>query len=227
MQRSIPLYPAVYALRRRFREDGPRGAVRHVVARAHAQLAEQNRHFVVVKDLREIVEPRRHGALVLEPIERRHLPALSLLNRERHDLTGDERFAGDLDAGYSGFVARRGEELVGFYWCTDAAMPPHRELGSVALGVELGPGDVYGTDFYVAERHRAGGTANDFLYQLETALRERGHQRLWGTVEDRNRLARWTYSARGYREQWAVVGRRRLRRWSYRIEGLEGEGREH
>ena len=44
---------------------------------------------------------------------------------------------------------------------------------------------------------------------------------LWGTVDEVNRPARWTYAARGYEERWAVVGSRRLRRWSYRMEPLE------
>jgi GNAT superfamily N-acetyltransferase len=225
MQRSIPLYPPLYALRRRLLEDGPRAALLHLARRVRAQVHERDRHLVVVKDLREIAEPRRRCPLELEPVERRHLPALRALNRERHDLTGDARFAGDLDSGYGGFVARVDDELIGFYWWADAGMPPHRELSAVALGVELGPGDVYGTDFYVAERHRAGGTANELLYRVETALRERGFERLWGTVEIGNRPARWAYATRGYQERWAVVGRRLLRRWSYRTERLELEGR--
>lgn len=223
MTRSIPFYPALYALRRRFHEAGPRAALHHVAERLRAQLLERERHLVVVKDLSDIAVPLRRGRVRLEPIERSHLPALRALNRERHDLTGDGRFAGDLDSGYGGFVARKGDEPVGFYWWADAGMPRHRELSAVALGIELGPGDVYGTDFYVAEAHRAGGTANDFLHQIETALRARGFERLWGTVEVGNRSARWTYAARGYREQWAVLGRRVLRRWSYRTERLEGE----
>ena len=216
----------MYAVRRRFREHGARGALRHIGARMRAQLVEHDRHLVVVKDLREISVPLRHGNVLVEPIERRHLPMLCALNRERHDLTGDVRFSGDLNSGYGGFVARKDDELIGFYWWADAGMPRHRELSTVALGVELGAGDVYGTDFYVGADHRTGGTANDFLYQIETALRERGFERLWGTVEVGNRSARWTYAARGYRERWAVVGRRALRRWSYRTERLEREGRE-
>src|SRR6478672_13474934 len=108
IQSSIPLYPAVYAMRRRLREAGARGALDHFGRRLRAQLYERERHHVVVKELREIVVPLRHGAVRLEPLERRHLPALQVLNRERHDLTGDERFAGDLGSGYAGFVARKG-----------------------------------------------------------------------------------------------------------------------
>jgi len=221
MKRAIPLYPSVYAVRRRFREEGARAAARHVIARTQAQLIERNCHIVVVTDLHEIAVPVRRGELRVESLERRHLPLLHELNQERHDLTGDMRFAGDLDKRYGGFVAFKDDELVGFYWWTDASMDPHHELRNVALGVELGPGDAYGTDFYVAERHRGGGRASDFLYQIETALRERGFERLWGTVEVNNRAARWTYATRGYADQWTVAGRRLLRRWSYRTEQID------
>jgi GNAT superfamily N-acetyltransferase len=224
MHRPVSLHPFARALRRRLHEDGALGAARYAAKRLRAQLYEHERHLVVEKDLSEIAVPVRRGTVRLEPVERRHLPTLREINREREDRTGDVRFAGDLDDGYAGFVGFKGDEPIGCYWWVDASMPPHREFRGVALGVELGPGDVYGTDFYVAERHRAGGTAADFLYQLETALRERGFERLWGTVDVDNRSARWTYAARGYRERWAVVGTRILRRWRSRVETIEGEG---
>lgn len=225
MNSSHPLYPFVRALRRRHREEGASGAARYVARRLRAQLYDTERHFVVEKDLGEIAVPARRGGIRVEQVERRHLPALRELNREREDLTGDVRFAGDLDQGYGGFVAYRGDELAGCYWWADRTMPPHRELQAVALGVELHDGDVYGTDFYVLEHHRAGGTAVDFLFQIETALQERGFERLWGTVQDVNRSARWTYAARGYRERWAVVSTRVLRRWTNRVEPIDAEKR--
>lgn len=224
MNRAVPVPPFAHALRRRFREDGATAAARHLGTRLRAQAYERNRHIVVEKDLHEIAVPLRRGEVRIEDADRRHLPALCALNRERGDLTGDVRFGGDLDDGYGGFVAYKGEELVGCYWWATAGMPPHRELRAVALGIRLGPDDVYGTDFYVSARHRAGGTAADFLWQIETALRERGFARLWGTVEVGNASARWTYAARGYHERWAVAGTRVLRRWSYRIVSLDEEG---
>ncbi len=220
MRESLPLYPFVHKLRLRLQAEGPRAAARHVATRLRASVHEQNRHLVLVKELDEIAVPLRHGAVELELLERRHLPALARLNRQRDDLTGDGRFAGDLADGHHGFVAVKDGETIGFYWWVDADTPPHREFQSVALGIRLGPRDVHGTDFYVDAEQRAGGTATDFLYQVERGLRERGFDRLWGTVDVINRSARWTYGARGYREQWAVVGTRRLRRWSYRVEPL-------
>lgn len=221
MRRSLPFYPFVHKQRQRLRAEKPSAVVRHVAARLRASVHEQDRHHVLVKDLSEIAVPVRRGNVTVEPLERRHLPALSALNRLRDDLTGDKRFAGDVDDGYAGFVAVKDGVVIGFYWWIDATMKPHREWQGVATGMKLGPGDVYGTDFYVDERQRACGTANDFLFQIESGLRERGFERLWGTVEVGNRSARWTYSARGYEERWAVVGTRILRRWRYRAVPLE------
>lgn len=214
-------HPFVQRLARVRREQGARAAARHLGARLRSQLHETERHLVLEKDLGEIAVPARRGRVELAPLERRHLGALSDLNRQRHDLTGDRRFAGDLDQGHGAFVALEDDRPVGFYWWTDATMPPHRELREVGLGIRLGKRDVYGTDFYVDERVRRGGTAVDFLFQVETALAERGMRNLWGTVDETNRPARWTYAARGYEERWAVVGSRRLRRWSYRMEPLD------
>lgn len=214
-------HPFVSALRRRLSEDGPRAAARFLGERLRAQVYERERHLVLVKDLSSVTVPARRGNVRVEDLERRHLPALSELNRHREDRTGDARFAGDLANGYAGFVAFDGDDLVGCYWWCDATMPPHREFQEVARGVELGPGDVYGTDFHVDERHRKGGTAMDFLFQIETRLGERGYERLWGTVDATNRLARWTYGARGYEERWAVVGTRVLRHWRSRVAPLD------
>jgi len=200
------------------REQGARAAARHLAARLGSQVYETERHLVVEKDLGEIAVPVRRGGVELAPLEPDHLPALARLNRQRDDVTGDRRFAGDLANGHAGFVALRDGRPIGFYWWADATMPPHRELRTVALGVTLGQRDVYGTDFYVDEDARRGGTAVDFLFQVETALAQRGFRHLWGTVDEVNRPARWTYATRGYEERWAVTGTRRLRRWRYRME---------
>jgi GNAT superfamily N-acetyltransferase len=221
--RRLSAHPFVRRLSSRLREDGAKGAARFAVERVRAQLYEQKRHLVVVKDLREIAVPLRRGNVRLEELEQRHLASLSALNREREDRTGDQRFAGDLADGYACFVVVKDEQPIGFYWWVDGEMKPHREMSQVALGVTLRAGDVYGTDFYVAEAHRAGGTAADVLYQVETTLHERGFERLWGTVEDVNRSARWSYAARGYKEQWVVVGTRRLRRWRHHMEPINAE----
>ncbi len=181
-----------------------------------AQLLKRETLVVLVKPLDQIAVPARTGGVRLEPLGHRHLPALRELNRERGDLAGDARFTADLDAGFGGFGGFRGDELVACYWWTDGTMPPHRDLREFGLGIDLGPADVYGFDLYVHKAHRAGGTANEVLYLVETALRERGFERLWGWVVAGNRGARWTYDARGYRPAWQVERTRVLRRWRSR-----------
>lgn len=211
------------ALRGHFREGGARGVAEFLTAGLRAQLSKRETRVVIVKPLDRIAVPTRRGQVRMEPVERRHVPALRELNRERGDLEGEKRFAHDLGAGYGGYVGFAGDQLIGCYWWVDEHMrPPHCDLGE--LGLELGPGDVYGYDLYVHKGHRAGGTVNDFLFQLETALRERGFDRLWGYVMADNRSARWTYDARGYEPRWNVERTRVLRRWSNRIVRLEATG---
>jgi hypothetical protein len=216
----------VLELRRRFREGGVRAIVAFVATGVRSQLAKRDTRLVIVKRLDEIAVPKRRGQVRLEAVERCHVPALRELNRERGDLAGDARFAADLDAGHGGFVGFSGDRLVGCYWWVDANGPPHRDMRDLGLGIELGTDDVYGYDLYVHKGHRAGGTVNDFLYQVETALNERGYERLWGAVVADNRSARWTYDARGYVPMWKVERTRVLRRWSNRIVRLEGQQRE-
>ncbi len=208
--------PILRELRRRLAAEGPRGTLAFVRDRARAQLVKHERLSVIVKPLDDIAVPARRGTVRLEPIERRHLPALRELNEERGDLEGDARFAADLDAGYGGFAGFHGERLIACYWWSDASMEPHRDMRRLGLGIELGASDAYGFDLYVHKQHRAGGTVGDVLYQVETALRERGYERLWGWVVAENRSARWVYGARGYLPMWDVERTRVLRRWRNR-----------
>ncbi len=216
MQRLTPLHSTLRELRRRLAAGGLRATLAFLASGLRAQLLKRETLFVLFKPLDEIVVPARAGSIRLEPLERRHLPALRELNRERGDVAGDARFAADLDAGYGGFGGFRGDELIACYWWADGTMPPHRDLRDLGLGIEPGPVDAYGFDLYVHKDHRAGGTGNEVLYLVETALRERGFERLWGWVAAGNRGARWTYGARGYRPAWQVERTRVLRRWHSR-----------
>lgn len=213
---------SIRALNQRFRDGGVRAATAFLAEGLRAQLHKEEQLAVIEKDLADIATPARRDLIRVEPVARRHVPALRELNRERGDLAGDARFAADLDAGYGGFVGFVGDELVSCYWWADGRMPHHRDMRELGLGIELGDGDVYGFDLYVHKAHRAGGTATDFLFQVETKLRELGFTRLWGWLAAENRMARWTYEARGYRPRWTVVRTRRLRRWRSSITTIEG-----
>ena len=222
MQLQASASSPVRKLRRRYRETGFRETTRFVARRLQAHLFLEQELIVLVKELDEIAVPLRRGTLRVEPLQARHLDGLRALNRERGG--GDERFAADVAAGYGGFVALRDEQVVGCYWWVDRTMrPPHRDMAAFGLGIELGERDVYGADLYIREAQRAGGTAPEFLYEVESALRARGFERIWGYVVADNRAARWNYSARGYRPIWTVVRTRVLHRWRSRITPIEGE----
>lgn len=130
------------------------------------------------------------------------LPALADLNGRRCDTRATERFSADLERGRNGFVGWLDGAVVGYYWWTDRDHPHLRPIGVV-----LGPGDVYGFDFFIASEHRGEGRAIAFLHAIETGLAERGYTRLLGYVRADNRPARWLYSMRGYE----VIARVHLR----------------
>ena len=105
-------------------------------------------------------------------------------NRERGRAGVDRRFRANLDRGLRGFVGLRGGTSVGYYWWVDCAQADrHPDLKWLGEFLQIEPGDVYGSDFYILPDHREGGTANEFLYQVETSLVELGFLRLWGYVE--------------------------------------------
>lgn len=199
------------------REGGVRKTLSLAAGLLWSYVHERQPVIVLLKDL-DSVEPRaRASDLRYERIERRHLPALAELNRERGEKRADARFAADLGAGYEGLAGFQDDRLVAFYWWVDgdSAQPPSRwsvgnAIDELGLDIELAPGDVYGADFYVREAARPGGTAQAFLDHVETLLRDRGYRRLWGYVIEDNRPARWTYSLRGYQPMWRVVRTRTL-----------------
>lgn len=151
--------------------------------------------LVLVKRLDDIAGGAPAPEVSLEDLDASALPALASFNRRRCATRATDRMAADLAAGRRGFVGRAGNEIAGYYWWVDAGTG-HPHLGR--LGVGLGPRDVYGYDFFLAEEHRGGGRAGEFLYGVETALAGRGYETLWGYVRADNRPARWLYSVRGY-----------------------------
>lgn len=173
-------------------------------ARKVGGAATRSELLVLVKRLDAIEPITFDRRLELSDLGHGTLPALAELNRRRCDARATARFAAELERGRRGFAAHVDGQLAGYYWWEDGAHP-HLE----PLSVTLGDGDVYGFDFFLAEEHRGDGRATEFLYAIETALRERGYARVWGYVRGDNRPARWLYSARGYE----VVGRvhRRIR----------------
>jgi GNAT superfamily N-acetyltransferase len=199
------------SFRRYLQAHGVKETAATVMRRLRAMLKVDERLIVIVKDLTEIVEPYRAGALRLEDLGPQHLPELSELNRLRKRPHVDRRFERNVEAGFHGFVAYKGDELIGYYWWVDAEVPVlYPDLAKLGLEIELGPGDVYGSDFYVLEEHRGDGVAADCLFKIESSLRERGYERIWGYVVSDNRPARWIYSLRGYAPMWVIHRKRFL-----------------
>jgi GNAT superfamily N-acetyltransferase len=193
---------------------GVRGTLAAIGRRLRALPYASQRFIVLLKQLDSIVESRRPGDLRVEDLEAKHLPALSDLNRRRGRPQVDGRFAGNVDSGFHGFVAWRGDRLAGYYWWVDRDAPvPHPDLRDLDLGIELEEGDVYGTDFFLLEEFRGDGTEADFLCKIEKSLHGRGYRRLWGYVESDNRAAIWAYRRRGYESMWVLKRRRLLWLW--------------
>ena len=160
---------------------------------------------MIVGDLDAIVQPWREGELRVLAMTAEHLPDLAELNRKRGRPEVDRRFARYLEQGFHGFVAYQGEELIGYYWWVDRDVPTlYPDLRKLGLGIELGEGDVYGSDFFLLEQRRGNNVAAEFLYKVESALHELGYRRVWGYVVSDNRPARWIYSTRGYVPMWTV-----------------------
>ncbi len=168
---------------------------------------------VLRKDLGQITEMASSEALRIEEVERHHLPALYEFNGKRCNSKADARTYAALERGHRGFVGYVGDELVGYYWWVDAEIDPeHKDINRYGLGIEMGPGEVYGFDFFMLEEHRGDGKSMEFLYKIETGLRDLGYDTLWGYVIAGNKPARWLYGLRGYKSVRKVECRRVLRR---------------
>ena len=202
------------------RKHGLAAVLRKIARRALTTLHSRDELVLMVKDLGEVTETAIDEALVVEETSAGHLPALYEFNRKRCFSKADARAAAALDRGHRGFVAYVGDELVGYYWWVDAEIEPHHpDVARYRLGLDLGPGEVYGYDFFMLEEHRGNGKSTEFLHKIEAGLRQLGYGIVWGYVETNNRPARWLYGLRGYKPVRQVAIRRVLgRRVRTRVE---------
>lgn len=209
------LATSIADLRCRYRRDGFGMLAGKVVRRMSATLYSNGVLIVLKKDLGEITEMAGAQALRIEDFDASHLAAMSEFNRRRCYTKADARAAAALERGYRGFVGYVGDELVGYYWWVDAEIEPnHSDIDHYGLDIDLQPGEVYGFDFFLLEQHRGDGKSMEFLYKIESALRDRGYQILWGYVVADNKPARWLYGLRGYKAVRKVTSRRVLGRRS-------------
>lgn len=196
---------------KKLRTSGVRGTVAALFARLRKELYSEESFIVMRKDLGQVVAGKRTTGVVVEPLERRYLPQLSQLNAERDAGDADARFLSYLDAGFHGFVAELEGKTIGYYWWVDASnaaeFPDLRDFG---MGIELGPGEVYGSDFYLLEDYRKGRIAGEVLTQVEESLRDSGYSTIWGYVLCGNRPALWLHEMRGYERLWKHTRKRRV-----------------
>jgi GNAT superfamily N-acetyltransferase len=208
---SAAVLANVRRLRRYLQTNGARRTAAAIWSRLRRLAYLQERVIVIVGELDSIVVPWREADLRLVDLRAEHLPELAELNRRRGRPEVDARFARYVADGFHGFVAYGDDQLVGYYWWVDRDGPTlFPDLRKRWLGIELGEGDVYGSDFFLLDEHRGRGVADDFLYRVERSLHERGYSRLWGYVASDNRPARWIYSTRGYVPMWTVKRSRLL-----------------
>jgi GNAT superfamily N-acetyltransferase len=191
------------------RANGMRAALAQLPRRLWHGVVSEDRMTVLLKVLDSISEPRKTSDLRVEKLEPSHLAGLSELNRKRGRRRVDKRFAANLERGLHGFVGLCDGEVVGYYWWIEGERAEsHPDLVWLGPALRIEPGDVYGSDFYILPEHRAGGTANEFLFRVETGIRDAGFARIWGYVDSGNRQARWLYSSRGYQPMNDVSTRR-------------------
>ncbi|MGB7686430.1 MAG: GNAT family N-acetyltransferase [Solirubrobacterales bacterium] len=190
---------------------GVRATALQALRRLRRGVVADDRMTVMAKDLDGIAELRKPTGVRLEELDSSHLAGLAMLNRKRRRKRANRRFQSNLDRGLHGFVGLQGNEIVTYYWWVEAERSEcHPDLEWLGAAVQFAPGDVYGSDFYVLPEYRAEGTANEMLFLIETALRDRGFKRVWGYVEAGNSGARWLYSSRGYRPMGEVTVRKLL-----------------
>jgi GNAT superfamily N-acetyltransferase len=190
------------------RTHGARGTAAEIARRIRHFFYERERLIVLRKEL-DAIAGARATDLRMADLSTDHLADLSALNRSRGVRDADSRFAHYLREGFEGFVGYRGDQLVGYYWWVDRARGARfPDLRDKELGIELAEKDVYGSDFYVLDEHRGGGIPAAFLRHIETAIHDRGYERIWGYVVSENRPARWIYRTRGYEPEWIVARRR-------------------
>jgi GNAT superfamily N-acetyltransferase len=133
------------------------------------------------------------------------------LNRRQGTPQADRYFENCLAQGIHGFVALKNGQVVGYYhWVVGREGIAHPDIWYMGEDFVLGDDDAYGSGLFLEEEHRGGSAASDFLFAVESSLRDRGYKRLWGYVVSNNRPARWLYASRGYEAKWKMRSRRLL-----------------
>jgi GNAT superfamily N-acetyltransferase len=157
--------------------------------------------LILAIDLRDLRPPscRLPSGMRIEEACPHHEGAL------RTSFTPKSSLAAYLRTGHPGFIAFVGDTPVGYIWYAHRGIPSERRHPAVTRhDLELGEGDLYLFDFYLARAWRGGGVATSFLDAVCTMLRQKGYQRAFGFVDAQNKAARWLYTSMG----WQIINRR-------------------
>ena len=145
---------------------------------------------------------RIHTALELVEADRERVRQLC----EACRLPAERRIkmASYLDHHYHGLIAMLDGKPVGHVWWVDRALPhPH----VARFGIELGEGDAYAFDLYLAPEHRGGGASSDLFVRLRELLTAKGYRRVYGSVRASNLPAVWLHKLQHYRPVKTVPAR--------------------
>lgn len=163
--------------------------------------------IIQVLDLSEDDMAPPCDTLHIERINASHWEAiLSFVRQPRNYTPSRTRYLQwSMHAGHDGFVAYRGDEMIGYTWFETGApreTDPHPQI--IRLGIELEESDIFSFNLYVDPAHRGGGTSMEFLLKVQASLRDMGIRRIYGNVQKKNLPARVLYRTVGREEQRTV-----------------------
>jgi GNAT superfamily N-acetyltransferase len=206
---------------RHWREQGPRAAFAYLWEILRVQVYLEEDEIVVRKDFDPDAAPEP-GPVRLELAQAHDLPMLAEFNRRQANATRTRRFETGFAEGKQALIGFRDGELIGYFWFHDASVRSGACYVS-RYGINLGEGEVYGEDLFIAPEHRGRGIPAAFVAALEAELLRLGYHRMYGFVDAFNTPARWLWTTSGY----TVVTRRHTHRILRRFVIVEDEGRRH
>jgi len=153
-----------------------------------------------VKSLNDGILVHQSSGLRLWPITRDDSARIRHFNERYRRQKNVLSAACYLKRGYPGVLIFLDETLIGYWWWVSneiEAATTHPCIHRFQLN--LGDGDVYAFDYFIAPEYRAQGTAVKTLSLIYGELKAMGLRRIWGSVDSGNAPARWVYNVHGNR----------------------------
>jgi GNAT superfamily N-acetyltransferase len=182
-----------------YRRDGPRATAVRVLTWLAGRIYRREDHLILsIPSPDDLPFPVETG-LEVRSLAERDIGTLRAL-------TGNH-VVKYLRGGYPAFIASLAGKPIGCFWWVDTEIDAdHPDL--VLHDIELGEAEAYGFYFFVAEDHRGGGVATEFLSRVLLELRQLGYSNVQGFVAANNRPARWLFSLVGFEVTRKVTIRR-------------------